>query len=315
MTELALKYRPKTPDGFVGAQQQTAARVLQAAATSGTPYQKVLLTGNSGLGKTSLALYYADLLDAEVHLINCGVSGGKANVEAIIGSFQMGSLSNQYKFYIFDEIHNLTDSAQEALLADTEERLPPHVIIVGTSTMPHKLKGTLISRFKSYHVELRLPTEAELKRHMLAIFEQEHITIDLHATEGRVVTPDGVVISPDYAKAVFERGEGNIRTIVNLIEQVLNGLFDVDNITDLSTTDFDVVRAIYSADKQVFTHTITDYNAVTIGLCNYALGVLKRNDASTRIGARAVHVLRTFGNGLNKNVPAHVAFWHLVASL
>jgi len=55
----------------------------------------------------------------------------------------------QYKFYIIDEVHMLSDSAFNALLKTLEEP-PSHAILVLATTEPHKLPPTVLSRCQRF---------------------------------------------------------------------------------------------------------------------------------------------------------------------
>lgn len=303
--DFTLKYRPKTVADFVGTGQQRFAQVLATSVADGKPIQKVLLTGNSGLGKTSLAMFYAGLLNAEIVEINCVENAGVDFVRDLLIEMQAPSLFVDYKVYLLDEVHGWSGKAQEALLTPLES-LPDHVIVVAASTEPQKLKNTLVSRFSAHHLKLTLPTQAELKRYMMGIFNLENISIDGSVSDRSVSDNGGVTISPQYAKSLLESAGGNIRTLIGLIQQAKTGIFTNSN-SETSDSDYDVIRVIWQGDIR-YDYPITDYEGVLHGLCGYALGVLRRDPGNQR----AKQVLRHFGGGLPERVSPAVGFYHLL---
>lgn len=307
--DFATKFHPNTIDSFVGTQQRNVATTLQASVDTGTPIQKLLFLGNSGIGKTSLSLFYAQLLDAQIHHINCIENSGIDYVRDLVGRFAVGSLAHKYTIYMLDELHGWSGKAQEAILVPLEN-LPPHVIVLATSTEPQKLVSTLKSRFQVHH--LQLPTEDELKRYMLRVFDTVGVSIDKTLTNDRVVIGDAIHISPQYARAVLNAANGNIRTLITQIEMVVAGTFE--NVTDTgNAASTNMVKTIYDAcvtGAIRFDYSIADYAQITNGVAYWALRVLKSNPDDS--AARKVFAL--FSKGLANNVPPEIAFYSLLNS-
>jgi len=86
----------------------------------------------------------------------------------------------QYKVYVIDEVHMLTNEAFNALLKTLEEP-PPHVIFVLATTEPHKIPATILSRCQRF--DFRRASLEDLRRKLNRIHESEGIAIEAAALE------------------------------------------------------------------------------------------------------------------------------------
>jgi DNA polymerase-3 subunit gamma/tau len=86
----------------------------------------------------------------------------------------------QYKVYVIDESHMLTNEAFNALLKTLEEP-PPHVIFVLATTEPHKIPATILSRCQRF--DFRRASLGDLRRKLNRICEAEGIAIEAAALE------------------------------------------------------------------------------------------------------------------------------------
>lgn len=84
----------------------------------------------------------------------------------------------RYKFYIVDEVHQLTRDAFNAFLKTLEEP-PPHVIFVLCTTDPHQLPPTILSRCQRF--DFHRITIADIVERLRWIVEQEGWTIEEEA--------------------------------------------------------------------------------------------------------------------------------------
>ncbi len=108
----------------------------------------------------------------------------------------------EFKVYIIDEAHMLTDAAFNALLKTLEEP-PPHVIFVLATTEPHKVPATIASRCQRFDFR-RIPLDASVER-LDYICRQEGISCPREALE-----------------LIARTATGSLRDGVNLLEQVMD---------------------------------------------------------------------------------------------
>jgi DNA polymerase-3 subunit gamma/tau len=149
------KYRPQTFEEVVG--QEAVVRTLTNAIEQGKVRQAYLFAGPRGTGKTSLARILAKAVNCEhgptttpdgtCHACVAIAAGTSLDVVEMDAASQRGiddirdirdrvvlqPVEGQYKVYILDEAHQLTDAAWNALLKLIEEP-PPHLLFVFCTT-------------------------------------------------------------------------------------------------------------------------------------------------------------------------------------
>src|SRR5258708_20422166 len=195
MAALYRKYRPQTFEEVVG--QEAVVRTLTNAITSGKVRQAYLFAGPRGTGKTSLARILAKAVncahgptatpDGTCHACVAIAAGTSLDVIEMDAASQRGiddirdirdrvvlqPVEGQYKVYILDEAHQLTDAAWNALLKLIEEP-PPHLLFVFSPTELQKVLPTVRSRCQTFVFQRpRLP---ELVQKLRLIADAEEIT-------------------------------------------------------------------------------------------------------------------------------------------
>jgi DNA polymerase III subunit gamma/tau len=165
------KYRPQTFDDVVG--QEAVVRTLKNAITAGSVRQAYLFAGPRGTGKTSMARILAKSLncahgptatpDGTCHACVAIAAGTSLDVIEMDAASQRGiddireirdrvvlqPVEGNYKVYILDEAHQLTDAAWNALLKLIEEP-PPHLVFVFCTTDLSKVLPTVRSRCQTF---------------------------------------------------------------------------------------------------------------------------------------------------------------------
>ena len=228
----ARKYRPNTLEKYIGNSEikETVKRYLK----TGRP-QSILLTGNSGFGKTSLARliakeYFCEDRDPEtgacdecmscetmndyiktgntemltdLYEIDSSDKSGKKDIDAMLESMQYPAMGGDWKVYIVDEVHLLSAGAMGRLLKSLEEP-PQGVLMILCTTDPDKLLDTIINRCQ-LKMEVKKPTTSELVNFLRNVCLEESKDYDIPGLRSLVV-----------------RAENVVRDSLNNLERVLN---------------------------------------------------------------------------------------------
>jgi len=177
---LAEKYRPKSFGEVVGHSKTIGAikwYLDNQTAGSDSSGFAFLLTGPSGIGKTTLAdcigehWRVADFDRHKIESAECDV----ARLRALDGDLHYYGMGNGgRKLYVIDEIHTVTGRASDRLLSLLES-LPPHVVLVGTTTETEWTDGILLSRWIRF--DLGKPSSGEVAEHIRKVAEWEGLPI------------------------------------------------------------------------------------------------------------------------------------------
>ena len=181
---IARKWRPQTFDDLVG--QDHVVRTLKNAITRNRIAHAYLFVGPRGTGKTSTARIFAKALNAtggpkadfdvndpicvsiadgsclDVIEIDGASNNGIEQVRELRDTVRYAPAQGQYKVYIIDEVHMLSNQAFNALLKTLEEP-PPHVKFIFATTDVQKVLPTIISRCQRFDLK-PIPSELIVQR-------------------------------------------------------------------------------------------------------------------------------------------------------
>ncbi|NES98264.1 MAG: DNA polymerase III subunit gamma/tau, partial [Desertifilum sp. SIO1I2] len=221
---LSLKYRPKTLSGLVG--QEPIQIALTNAVTSTKIAPAYLFTGPRGTGKTSTARILAKSLNClnsktptaspchqcasckaidasnslDVSEIDAASHNGVEDARELIERSNFAPAMSQYRIFVLDECHQLSSSAQNALLKCLEEP-PSHVVFILCTTEAHKVLPTINSRCQTFNFKA-LSIEA--------IVEQLE----------RVAKQEAIAITDEATLAIARHSDGGLRDALQLLSQL-----------------------------------------------------------------------------------------------
>lgn len=226
----ANQYRPKNYEEVVG--QEKAVKILKNSVGNATTF---ILHGPSGVGKTTLARIFADSINGEAIEVNGADNNGVDDVRALISSATYQPVFHDYRVFIIDECHMLTNSAWNALLKILEES-PKTTLWMLCTTEPSKIPPTIKSR--STDVCLEVVSKTKLIELLKGILKKE-----------------GKTASEEVISDIAVHSNGRVREAIVHLET-----FVTTGVLSLPMTTIDIIRlltALYNKDALYVSSAIT----------------------------------------------------------
>ena len=238
---LDTKYRPLRYADVLG--QDATIKVCKEYVRSGHGFrQSYVFAGAHGGGKTTCgrilarALLCADpkegepcdacpsclsmLADKSENFVevDAATNSGKDDVRRITEEAQFGSFSGKRKVYLFDECHELSRQAMDAMLKPLEDNLrgtqDKQLVCIFCTTEPEKMRSAILSRCAPLF-RIRQNTPEEIATRLAYICEHEKIEHD-----------------PEVLALVAEVVECHVRDAIKAVEGVsMLGLVNRENVT------------------------------------------------------------------------------------
>lgn len=170
---LYLKYRPKTFDEIIGNQSTVDSLKTMLKEKKKVPHA-ILLTGNSGCGKTTVARIIKDCLGCspiDYKEIDSADFRGIDTIRDIRFQMMLRPMGQgDCRVWLMDECHQLSKDAQNALLKALEDT-PSHVYFILATTEPQKLLLTVRNRCMMF--ELQSLSERQITKLILDVVSKE----------------------------------------------------------------------------------------------------------------------------------------------
>ena len=216
---LSLKWRPKSFDQIVG--QSHITHTLKNAISINRLAQAFLFSGPRGVGKTTTARVLASTVNGlgsheaclDIIELDGASNRGIDEIREIRESVKFPPSSVEYKVYIIDEAHMLTEQAFNALLKTLEEP-PKHVIFILATTDPQKMPQTILSRTQRYDF-MRISSEVIVDR-LHYILKKENIDFEEDAIE-----------------LISQKSDGSMRDALSMLDQIIAYSDKIININNL----------------------------------------------------------------------------------
>ena len=241
MESLAVKYRPHVFSDVV--EQGSAKTILQQQIASGEIQHAYLFCGSAGCGKTTLARIFANEINkgqGNPMELDAASNNSVDDVRNIIQQSKVQSMDSEYRVFILDECHMLSNSAWNAMLKVLEEP-PSKAVFLFCTTNPEKVPKTILSRIQRFDFR-RISQQG--------IIDRLKYILDTEKSEGRELS-----YTEDAISYLARLSEGGLRDSITLLDKCLaySKELTIENVIQaLGTVDYEVFFKLSDAmnDKQ-----------------------------------------------------------------
>jgi len=203
ITPLAERCRPASIDEYVGQEHLTdRGKIIRSAIDGGKAFS-MILWGDPGTGKTTLAKIIAEQCNMEYHYLSA-VSSGVSDVRKVITSGEKNRSMGKQTLLFLDEIHRFNKAQQDAVLGAVESG---DIVLIGATTENPSFSviSPLLSRTRV--LKLNRLSEESLGKILDNAIKSDHIL-----KEGNINFEDGV------RENIILIGNGDARRMLNILE-------------------------------------------------------------------------------------------------
>lgn len=208
----ARKYRPQTFKDVVG--QQAITNTLENAIERSHLAQALLFCGPRGVGKTTCARILAKKINQDgtenpdedfafnIFELDAASNNSVDDIRSLIEQVRIPPQVGNYKVYIIDEVHMLSQAAFNAFLKTLEEP-PKHAIFILATTEKHKIIPTILSRCQ--------------------IFDFKRIGVkDAKGYLKYIAESQGVEADDDALHIIAQKADGAMRDALSIFDRVVS---------------------------------------------------------------------------------------------
>ena len=246
---LAIKYRPQTFEDLT--EQSAVVTILTNQIETNTIKHGYLFCGGAGTGKTTSARIFANMINKGAGTpieLDAASNNSVEDIRRLTEDAQTQSIDSEYKVFILDEVHSLSNQAWQAMLKTLEEP-PAKAIFIFCTTNPEKIPQTILSRVQRYNFQR---------------ISQEGIVTRLEY----ILTREISTVMPEYKDAleyIAKIADGGMRDAITLMDKCLSFSSDltVENVikalgvADYNTM-FDLNNAFFENDKTKLIKIVSD---------------------------------------------------------
>ena len=246
---LAIKYRPQTFEDLT--EQSAVVTILTNQIETNTIKHGYLFCGGAGTGKTTSARIFANMINKGAGTpieLDAASNNSVEDIRRLTEDAQTQSIDSEYKVFVIDECHSLSNQAWQAMLKTLEEP-PAKAIFIFCTTNPEKIPQTILSRVQRYNFQ-RISQEGIVQR-LLYILRCEGAIASTHLVEA--------------VEYIAKIADGGMRDAITLMDKCLSYSKELtmDNVikalgvTDYNTM-FDLNNAFFENDKPKLIKIVSD---------------------------------------------------------
>ncbi len=246
---LAIKYRPQTFEDLT--EQSAVVTILTNQIETNTIKHGYLFCGGAGTGKTTSARIFANMINKGVGTpieLDAASNNSVEDIRRLTEDAQTQSIDSEYKVFVIDECHSLSNQAWQAMLKTLEEP-PSKAIFIFCTTNPERIPQTILSRVQRYNFQ-RISQEGIVQR-LLYILRCEGAIASTHLVEA--------------VEYIAKIADGGMRDAITLMDKCLSFSSDltVENVikalgvADYNTM-FDLNNAFFENDKTKLIKIVSD---------------------------------------------------------
>ena len=248
---LAIKYRPQTFEDLT--EQSAVVTILTNQIETNTIKHGYLFCGGAGTGKTTSARIFANMINKGAGTpieLDAASNNSVEDIRRLTEDAQTQSIDSEYKVFVIDECHSLSNQAWQAMLKTLEEP-PAKSIFIFCTTNPERIPQTILSRVQRYNFQRISLLGVMTRLQNILIWEKE---------EGQNITFDIEAI-----QYIAKLADGGMRDAITLMDKCLSFSSDltVENVikalgvTDYNTM-FDLNNAFFENDKPKLIKIVSD---------------------------------------------------------
>jgi len=225
----ARKYRPKGFEEVVG--QEHITTTLENVIKTNHLAQALLFCGPRGVGKTTCARIVARMINnfeegnsLNIYELDAASNNSVDDIRNLVDQVRYAPQVGQFKVYIIDEVHMLSNAAFNAFLKTLEEP-PSYAIFILATTEKHKIIPTILSRCQIF--DFNRIEVADIAKHLKKIAVQE-----------------GIDTEDEALHLIAQKADGALRDALSLFDLIVtfsteNNLTYQDTIKNLHILDYD----------------------------------------------------------------------------
>jgi DNA polymerase-3 subunit gamma/tau len=220
----ARKYRPQHFNTVVG--QSHITNTLKQAIKNGKIAQAYLFCGPRGVGKTTCARIFAKTINCtnltsegeacdacesclsfnsgaslNVYELDAASNNSVEDIRNLVDQVRFAPQLGDYKVYVIDEVHMLSNAAFNAFLKTLEEP-PKHAKFILATTEKHKIIPTILSRCQVFSFNR---------------IKAEDITVQLE----HIANTEHITFEPEALQIISQKADGGLRDACSIFDQMV----------------------------------------------------------------------------------------------